>query len=158
MRLVFRIDLTPVTPRAADGASIALTTVLFGAHAQDAEPAQSAHAGAAASSEATITRAGSSDARARTAAAFRQVANSLSISADAASMNDFSLDDRMLSRPRGSAVGMVMVAATPQFMRDNSGGCSNVTLWDEIAPPSPLPIPIDAARAAHGNVGTYQRK
>jgi hypothetical protein len=33
-----------------------------------------------------------------------------------------------------------------------------VTLWDEIAPPSPLPIPIDAARTAQGNVANYQRK
>jgi hypothetical protein len=48
---------------------------------------------------------------------------------------------------------MVMVAATPQLMRANG-----VTLWDEIAPPSPLPIPVDAARAAQGNVANYQRK
>jgi hypothetical protein len=47
----------------------------------------------------------------------------------------------------------VMVAATPQLQRGSS-----VTLWDEIAPPSPLPIPIDAARAAQGNVANYQRK
>jgi hypothetical protein len=105
MRLAFRIDLTPIARCAADCTSIALPVVLFGARARDAEPAQSAHAGAAASSEATITR-----------------------------------------------------AATPQFMRDNSGGCSNVTLWDEIAPPLPLPIPIDSTRAAQGKLGTYQRK
>ncbi|SEJ50012.1 hypothetical protein [Paraburkholderia diazotrophica] len=63
------------------------------------------------------------------------------------------LDDQVLSRQRGGAAGMVMVAATPQLTRGNA-----VTLWDEIAPPSPLPIPVDAARAAQGNVANYQRK
>ncbi|MCC8395022.1 hypothetical protein LJ656_20740 [Paraburkholderia sp. MMS20-SJTR3] len=74
---------------------------------------------------------------------------------DAATVNDISLDDQVLSRQRGGAVGMVMVAATPQ-LRHGSG--NQVTLWDEIAPPSPLPVPLDAARAAQGNVATYQRK
>jgi hypothetical protein len=82
----------------------------------------------------------------------------LSIPADGASVNDFSLDDQVLSRQRGGAVGMVMVATTPQLMRGNGGSGNSVTLWDEIAPPSPLPIPIDAARAAQGNVANYQRK
>lgn len=70
---------------------------------------------------------------------------------------EFTLDDQMLSRQRGGAVGMLMVAATPQLMR-TSGGNSNVTLWDEIAPPTPLPIPVDAARTTQGNVASYQRK
>lgn len=77
----------------------------------------------------------------------------LNVPADSALMNDFALDDQVLSRQRGGATGMVMVAATPQLMRGSA-----VTLWDEIAPPSPLPIPIDAARAAQGNVANYQRK
>ena len=124
---------------------------------ESATLAESADAGSATFSETTITRAASSDTRARTAAFRQAAANSLSIPADAASVNDFALDDQMLSRQRGGAVGMVMVAATPQLMRGNSGG-SSVTLWDEIAPPSPLPIPIDAARAAQGNVASYQRK
>ncbi|SEB60664.1 hypothetical protein SAMN02787142_0019 [Burkholderia sp. WP9] len=164
MRPVFRIDLSRTAPLAALCTAIALTMLPIGANAQNAEPAQSAtlaesaDAGSATFSETTITRAASSDARARTADAFRQAAaNSLSIPADAASVNDFALDDQMLSRQRGGAVGMVMVAATPQLMRGNSGG-SSVTLWDEIAPPSPLPVPIDAARAAQGNVASYQRK
>ncbi|WP_232071328.1 hypothetical protein [Paraburkholderia pallida] len=63
------------------------------------------------------------------------------------------LDDQTLARQRGGAVGMVMVAATPQLMRGNS-----VTLWDEIAPPSPLPIPVDAGQAAQGNIASYVRK
>jgi hypothetical protein len=67
-------------------------------------------------------------------------------------LSDIPLDDQVLSRQRGGAVGMMMVAATPQLMRGNG-----VTLWDEIAPPAPLPIPVDAARAAQSNVTTYQR-
>ena len=65
-----------------------------------------------------------------------------------------SLDDQTLSRQRGGAVGMVMVAATPQLMRSNN----NVTLWDEIAPPAPLPIPVDATQNAQGNIASYTRK
>ncbi|BCZ77139.1 hypothetical protein [Paraburkholderia terrae] len=75
------------------------------------------------------------------------------VPADSAAMSDFALDDQVLARQRGGAAGMVMVAATPQLMRGSA-----VTLWDEIAPPSPLPIPIDAARTAQGNVANYQRK
>jgi hypothetical protein len=52
---------------------------------------------------------------------------------------------------------MLMVAATPQMMRTAGNGGNGVTLWDEIAPPSPLPIPVDVARSAQGNVTTYQR-
>jgi hypothetical protein len=72
--------------------------------------------------------------------------------ADVAASNDMVLDDQMLSRQRGGAVGMVMVAATPQ-MRGGS-----VTLWDEIAPPTPMPVPVDAARAAQSNVTSYTRQ
>jgi hypothetical protein len=64
------------------------------------------------------------------------------------------LDDQTLSRQRGGAVGMVMVAATPQLMH----GGNNVTLWDEIAPPAPMPIPVDASQAAQGNVTSYTRR
>ncbi|HKT97609.1 MAG TPA: hypothetical protein VJS30_13915 [Paraburkholderia sp.] len=63
------------------------------------------------------------------------------------------IDDQTLARQRGGAVGMVMVAATPQLMRGNS-----VTLWDEIAPPAPMPIPVDAGQAAQGNIASYTRK
>ncbi|WP_322033664.1 hypothetical protein [Paraburkholderia sp. J76] len=65
-----------------------------------------------------------------------------------------SLDDQTLSRQRGGAVGMVMVAATQQLMRGNN----SVTLWDEIAPPTPLPIPVDATQNAQGNLASYTRK
>ncbi|MEM5316180.1 hypothetical protein [Paraburkholderia sp. JHI869] len=65
-----------------------------------------------------------------------------------------SLDDQTLAHQRGGAVGMVMVAATPQLMRGNN----SVTLWDEIAPPAPLPIPVDATQNAQGNIASYVRK
>jgi hypothetical protein len=64
------------------------------------------------------------------------------------------LDDQTLSYQRGGAVGMLMVAATPQLMR----GGNSVTLWDEIAPPAPLPIPVDSSQAAQGNIASYTRK
>jgi hypothetical protein len=64
------------------------------------------------------------------------------------------LDDQTLSHQRGGAVGMLMVAVTPQQMHSGN----NVTLWDEIAPPAPLPIPVDSSQAAQGNVASYTRK
>jgi len=66
------------------------------------------------------------------------------------------IDDLTLSHQRGGAVGvgMMMVAATPGLGRGNG-----VTLWDEIAPPAPLPVPVDAAsQAAQGNVASYTRR
>ncbi len=63
------------------------------------------------------------------------------------------LDDRVLDHQRGRAVGMIMVAATPNAFRANS-----VTLWDEIGPPVQTPQPVDAARAQTGNIVTYTRK
>jgi hypothetical protein len=162
MRLAFRIDPGSIAPCAALCTAIALFLLPVGAHAQEAGQASSAtlteSADAGSATFTTLTPA-SSD---RTTLAMTSVpllaANVLSIPADGASVNDFSLDDQMLSRQRGGAVGMVMVAATPQLMRGNGGSGNNVTLWDEIAPPSPLPIPIDAARTAQGNVANYQRK
>lgn len=72
-------------------------------------------------------------------------------------LDGMALDDPALSRQRGGALGMVMVAATPRLMHGDSAA-GQVTLWDEIAPPSPLPVPVDAARAAQGNVANYQGK
>ncbi|MFL9916910.1 hypothetical protein PQR75_16265 [Paraburkholderia fungorum] len=167
MRLVFRIGLSSIAPCAGlCAAAVALIVLPAGVNAQESALPQSttmaetADAGSATLTSTTLAVVASPDTTATTATPteIRQLAgNVLSIPADAASMNDISLDDQMLSRQRGGAVGMVMVAATPQLMRGNGGG-SNVTLWDEIAPPSPMPIPVDAARAAQGNVANYQRK
>ncbi|MFM0729158.1 hypothetical protein PQQ52_01490 [Paraburkholderia sediminicola] len=161
MRLAFRIDLNSIAPCSAlCAAAVALTVLSTGVNAQEFAPSQSvtmaetADAGSATLTSTTLAVVASPD----TTAPDSQLAGDvLSIPADAASVNYFSLDDQMLSRQRGGAVGMLMVAATPQLMGGNGGG-GNVTLWDEIAPPSPLPIPIDAARAAQGNVVNYQRK
>ncbi len=72
---------------------------------------------------------------------------------DVATENDFTLDDQMLSRQRGGATGMLMVATTPRLAHGGS-----VTLWDEIAPPAPLPVPVDASRPVQGNVAALTRK
>ncbi|MFM0736712.1 hypothetical protein PQQ51_05625 [Paraburkholderia xenovorans] len=162
MRLVFRIDPGSIASQAVICTAMALL-MAFSAnvHAQDPVLAQSAtlaetaDAGSATLASPSLAAVVPPDS---TAAAKGPVNGSASgqLSADAF-VNDFSLDDQALSRQRGGAVGMVMVAATPQLMRGNASG-STVTLWDEIAPPSPLPIPVDAARAAQGNVANYQRK
>jgi len=89
-----------------------------------------------------------------TAASAHAPADPVAFGNDGAFAGIGSLDDQTLSRQRGGAVGMVMVAATPQLMR----GGNNVTLWDEIAPPAPLPIPVDATQNAQGNVASYTRK
>ncbi|MFM0201394.1 hypothetical protein PQR53_16155 [Paraburkholderia fungorum] len=168
MRLVFRIDLSSIASCAAlCAAAVALIVLPAGVNAQEsalpqsATLAETADAGSATLANTTLAVVAPPDtsaAAATTTTEIRQLAgNVLRIPADAASVNDISLDDQMLSRQRGGAIGMLMVAATPQLMRGNGGG-SSVTLWDEIAPPSPMPIPVDAARAAQGNVANYQRK
>jgi hypothetical protein len=165
MRLVFRIDLNGFAPCAAICTAIALLVPPVGVHAQEVRQAQSAmladsgEAGSATLRSATLTAAPTFDQTAHTSAVFQQLAvNVPGIPADGASVNDFSLDDQMLSRQRGGAVGMLMVAATPQLMHGSGGSGNSVTLWDEIAPPPPLPVPVDAARATQGNVANYQRK
>ncbi len=71
------------------------------------------------------------------------------------------LDEDTLDLQRGRATGMLMVAAAPQLLVTSSSGGSGgngVTLWDEIAPPTPLPIPVDAQRAMQSNNASYTRK
>jgi hypothetical protein len=167
MRFVFRIDLKNIVPCAALCAALTLIALPGGVQGQEptqagsatlaesADPASPAHftftstqSAASASSDAPAELSADTLAEGSPLTGY-----ALSLPADAASMNDISLDDQMLSRQRGGALGMVMVAATPQLLRDGS-----VTLWDEIAPPSPMPIPVDAARNAQGNLATYQRK
>jgi hypothetical protein len=168
MRFVVRIDLKQILPCAALCAALALSALPGAVQGQEAVQAGSAtladnadsstparftftslESGAPASSDATINLLAE-----RSPLAGYPLTTPLTTQADVAPMNDISLDDQVLSRQRGGAVGMLMVAATPQLMSGNN----NVTLWDEIAPPSPMPIPVDAARSAQGNVATYQRK
>lgn len=79
--------------------------------------------------------------------------------ADAAWMNHSALlDEDTLEQQRGRAAGMVMVAATPQMLGTNGNSGGTVTLWDEIAPPTPQPIPVDAQRAMQGNNASFTRR
>jgi len=74
---------------------------------------------------------------------------------DATGMNRYAqLDEDTLSQQRGRAPGFAMVAAAPQTL----GNPASVTLWDELAPPMPMPIPVDAQRTMQGNTVTYTRK
>jgi hypothetical protein len=164
MRLVLRIDLSSIAPCVAlCAAAVALSVLPAAVHAQESAVTQSAtlaetaDADSATLASPTLAAVASPDPAASPVTGIRPLAGDvLSIPADMASANDISLDDQVLSRQRGGALGMVMVAATPQLLRGNGG--ASVTLWDEIAPPSPMPIPVDAARTSQGNVANYQRK
>src|SRR5580692_372076 len=137
MRVAFRIDLNHILPCAALCAALTLIALPGGVHGQEAGQAQSATLADSTESSAhthfafTSTgpaAAASPDAAAEASADGSQLTGyALTMPANAASMNDISLDDQMLSRQRGGALGMVMVAATPQLMRGNG----SVTLWDE---------------------------
>ncbi|MGH8781536.1 hypothetical protein [Paraburkholderia sp.] len=172
MRLAFRIDLNTVLLRTALYAALTAGVLPSAVYAQDFGFGGASGAGffamnamnaasvlSAASVDVPATIAGlagglaNSNARNPSGESDSTAAASLLGAADAASMNDIALDDQVLSRQRGGAAGMVMVAATPQLTRGNS-----VTLWDEIAPPAPLPIPVDAARTAQANVASFTRK
>jgi hypothetical protein len=170
MRFAFHIDSASIAARAAFRAGVALIAVPAGVYGQETISAQSATLtpfadigvtpqvavapDILASQDAAIATATETASNATTEAG-QFTGSVLRIPADGASANNISLDDQMLSRQRGGALGMVMAAATQQLTRSNG---SNVTLWDEIAPPSPLPVPVDAARAAQVNVAMYLRK
>lgn len=64
------------------------------------------------------------------------------------------LDDQVLASQRGTGVGLITVAASAQTL----AGGSSVTLWDEIAPPAPVPVPVDTSHVAQSNSVSYFRK
>ncbi|ACC69975.1 hypothetical protein PPMP20_21240 [Paraburkholderia phymatum] len=158
MRLVFRIDSNPVPLLPAGFAvcvAFALSALPACAIAQKSMSAAAQALSAAQQStdpaaDKTLNAAAASDTAVIAGETDLNGAQVLNVPADGAATNGIALDDQMLSRQRGGAADMVMVAAPPQLMHGSS-----VTLWDEIAPPSPLPVPIDAAQ---GNVANYQRK
>lgn len=160
MRLPFRIDLRHIPPLAVliAAVSIALPGVAAaqgptGTGDVASSPLYVASAVLfAASTPDLVQNNVTSDAFTMPAEAGNSLGTALSLPVDGASTSETALDDQMLSHQRGGASGMLMIAATPELMRSNT-----VTLWDEIAPPSPLPVPVDAARAAQGNLTTYQR-
>jgi hypothetical protein len=180
MRLVFRIDLRHLPLHAALCTAVALVALLPTVNAQEPVTASSSDTGsvtlasatpaAVAAPDTAVTNATAADTTVVDTVASNAAdtpdtatqssdlaADALSIPADAASVNDLALDDLVLSRQRGGFGGMLMVAATPQLMRGFNNGGNGVTLWDEIAPPSQLPVPVDVARSAQGNVTSYQR-
>ncbi|WP_179402576.1 hypothetical protein [Burkholderia guangdongensis] len=80
--------------------------------------------------------------------------SSTSLAIDATWMKRYTpLDEDTLDQQRGRAPGFVTIATTPQMANGTS-----VTLWDEIAPPAPAPVPVDAQRAMQGNSASYTRK
>ncbi|MFL9863918.1 hypothetical protein PQR67_07050 [Paraburkholderia fungorum] len=182
MRLAFRIDLNNIAlGTALCAAAMALIVLPAGVHAQEftlpqsitmAETADTGSATLASTTLAAVTNPDMAAIHTASAAAIdNKVAdtndsatsrsdltgNALSIPAEAASVTNLVLDDQALSSQRGGFSGMLMVAATPQMMRNFNSGGNGVTLWDEIAPPSQLPVPVDVARSAQGNVTSYQR-
>ncbi len=183
MRFAFRIDLSSIAPcTALCAAAAALIVLPVGVNAQEftlpqsAAMSETADAGSATLASTTLAAVAARDTAATGTASTAAVdnntvagtddsaaphsdlaGNALSIPADAASVNDLVLDDQALSSQRGGFGGMVMVAATPQLMRGFNNSGNGVTLWDEIAPPSQLPVPVDVARSAQGNVTSYQR-
>jgi hypothetical protein len=173
MRLVLRIDLHHIQPYAAICAALITMAPITGAHAQQSATTASSDAGSVtlasvtpAAATAPVTAAssnsnsGNDNAADNTppASSSQLAADALSGPADAVAATDPVLDDQALSQQRGGFSGLFMVAATPQLMRvSNSGNGNGVTLWDEIAPPSQVPIPVDVARSAQGNLTTYQR-
>ena len=64
------------------------------------------------------------------------------------------LDDRVLARQRGTGPGLMTVAASMQPLQNSH----SVTLWDEIVPPAPLPVPADSGHAAQSNAVSYFRQ
>jgi hypothetical protein len=165
MRLAFRIDLRHFRPHAAICAALLIGALPPAVNAQEPVTASSPDTGSVTLASVTPAAATAPDTAAADPANTANPAaqpsdlagDALSIPADAVAANDLVLDDQALSQQRGGFGGMVMVAATPQLMRSSNNGGNGVTLWDEIATPSPLPIPVDVARSAQGNVTTYQR-
>lgn len=182
MRLAFRIDLNNIAlGTALYAAAMALIVLPAGVNAQEftlpqsATMAETTDTGSATLASTTLAAVTLPDTAATSTASTPAVdnavadttdratsrndlaGNALSIPADAAPVNNLVLDDQALSSQRGGFSGMLMVAATPQMMRNFNSGGNGVTLWDEIAPPSQLPVPVDVARSAQGNVTSYQR-
>lgn len=84
----------------------------------------------------------------------QQALASVNVADDAPAPGATALDDYMLARQRGTGLGLMTVAVSGPMLH----GSHSVTLWDEIAPPAPVPVPADAAQVAQGNAVSYFRK
>ncbi|HTH76458.1 MAG TPA: hypothetical protein VL635_18850 [Trinickia sp.] len=83
-----------------------------------------------------------------------QALASVNLTEDALAPGAAALDDYVLARQRGTGPGLMAVAVSGPMLH----GSHSVTLWDEIAPPSPVPVPADASQVAQGNAVSYFRK
>lgn len=77
-----------------------------------------------------------------------------SVDAEAPMAGATALDDHVLARQRGTGPGLMTVAASTQAL----SSAHSVTLWDEIAPPAPVPVPADSAHSAQSNAVSYFRQ
>ena len=64
------------------------------------------------------------------------------------------IDDGALALARGTGPGLMAVGAPMLALH----GAPSVTLWDEIAPPAPVPVPADSAHVAQSNTVSYFRQ
>ena len=64
----------------------------------------------------------------------------------------FALDDQTLAQQRGTYLSSLITVGMPAIAHNQ------VTLWDEIAPSAPHPIPMPSDAAAQQNVTSYFRK
>jgi hypothetical protein len=64
------------------------------------------------------------------------------------------IDDGALAHQRGTGPGLMTVGAPMLALH----GAPSVTLWDEIAPPAPVPVPADSAHVAQSNTVSYFRQ
>jgi hypothetical protein len=152
MRPVFTFKVRIQSAGCASLAALALAIVPTAGHAQEAAATDPANVQILVSNDMPAVMNGPMAIEA-VADDSQRISDAFVVSSDT-STADASLDDQVLSRQRGGKVGMVMVAATPQLMQGN-----NVTLWDEIAPPAPVPaIPVDASRSTQENVASYTRR
>lgn len=84
----------------------------------------------------------------------RAASQDASVDAEASIAGATALDDRVLARQRGTGPGLMTVAASTQALQAGH----SVTLWDEIAPPAPVPVPADSAHSAQSNAVSYFRQ
>jgi hypothetical protein len=153
MRPVFTFKVRIQTAGGASLAALALALISTAGQAQEAAAADSTNVPVLVANEMPAVMNGPMAIEA-VADDSQRISDAFVISSDTAT-SDSPLDDQVLSRQRGGKVGMVMVAATPQLMQ----GSNSVTLWDEIAPPAPVPaIPVDASHSTQENVASYTRR
>lgn len=133
MRRDLRTDLKALARRAALGGAVLLPLLVGEAHAQPVA-ATGDSMGPVSITPLTAGRHG--------------IAN------DGAFLNPILTENRTASPTRAASSGMAMKTSSST----SAGGDPQVTLWDEIAPPAPRPVPVDNARAAQGHLASDAAK